>query len=60
MATSESSVSFFVHFYEIDSKVEPLFAGSAMGWNIQVTQPIVLKAGSNRIDLLCMTLGLQV
>lgn len=35
-------------------------AGSAMGWNIQVVQPITLKDGKNSIDLLSMTLGLQV
>lgn len=34
-------------------------AGSAMGWNIQVVQPITLKDGKNSIDLLSMTLGLQ-
>lgn len=33
--------------------------GSAVGWNVAVSQPIDLKSGKNSIDLLCMTLGLQ-
>jgi hypothetical protein len=37
-----------------------MHAGSAVGWNVAVSQPIDLKSGKNSIDLLCMTLGLQV